>query len=123
MEILATLLLWLSVTQAEPGVSLEDLRLFPPPAQVKVIHAAAWDYWYHRDSTPTFLSQQECSAWYAHFEAAYRVYDVWDDLRIAQNGDVYPDDWRLDSLRRLRRAIGDEAYYHGAMPALMYPWK
>jgi len=105
-------------SQDPTAVKLTDLERFPPRECVQENRNAAVDHLNWLGSRARFSDTE------AELESRYRRqqwrFDAWDLLSDACNAEFYAR-VRLDRLRRLRYAIGEEAYAAGDMPDPV-PW-
>ena len=95
-----------------PGVTLEDLKQFPSVETVQQNEEFAWKHqcWARGNAGSDWATE------------AHDLWDVWNDLRIAQSAE-YVDSYRLMRLSCIRHTIGVRAYYQGAMPPPAPYWR
>jgi len=103
-----------------PPVSLDDLRVFPSHADAKRCTEATLRYRAAVENPPClFLSQDECDKWHTwaspYRQDAFRRWYIIDDLMMATD-ETRTVEARLIILERLRKWLGAEHYYNGAMP-------
>lgn len=111
-------------TITQPPVYLSDLDRFPPAALTEAYSHFAWEHMdWLRERKKFWLTTEERDYWQARFDDQHWRWDVWSDLRDAQ--EYAAQGAREDALRKLRRIrclIGDEAYYLGNLPPPCAIW-
>jgi hypothetical protein len=113
-------LLLAALTAPRPEARLDDLWRFPPP-EVSA-EACRWlqGRLDHLDrAAPHAGSYHEREALYAERERVYRLWYVWDSLRVAQLGSWAPAA-RLRWLAEVRRRLPPDWWAAGRMPD---PWE
>jgi hypothetical protein len=100
---------------------LQDCLRFPDRAMINDLLAFNRAYRQNIDNRQAF----ELIRWWELREAVQesdRLYQVWDTLRDARC-DYYYVTVRRQALKRLREAIGEEAYYSGSLPPYVPVWR
>ena len=107
-----------------PNPTLEDLARFPPygVTDANADFASAHKNWLY-ERRNFWLTTEERDYWQARYDDQYWRWDVWTDLRLAQqyaaSGNV---ESARDRLRWIRNNIGDDAFYRGEMPLPCAIW-
>jgi len=112
------------ITLQPPEVSLCDLDRFPLAALVEANSRFASDHMYWLlERKKVWLTTEERDYWEARYRDQYWRWDVWSDLRIAQEyASTGYTDGALDKLRAIQRNIGETAYWRGDMPPCCAVW-
>lgn len=98
-----------------PDVKLSDRERFPPR---ECAHASlTFNREYHAHiAARRSLDLRNEEYWSETLEETAALYEAWDWLHAAQEGEGKGEEYWLHSLRRLRELIGEEAYQQGTMP-------
>lgn len=107
-----------------PPVYLSDLERFPPTALTEAYSHFAWEHMdWLRERKKFWLTTEERDYWRARFDDQHWRWDVWSDL-AAIHSDVSIGDTAaaLGTLTRLRKKLGDDAYWRGDMPSCCAVW-
>jgi hypothetical protein len=100
---------------------LGDSLRFPPRALVNELLSFNRAYKQHLDSRQSL----EVTSWWELHETLQevdRLYVIWDLVRDARC-DIYYVSVRRQALRKLREAIGADAYYSGNLPPHVPIWR
>ena len=105
-------------------VSLEDLKRFPPRFVASANSGFSWRHkqWLNARSE-SWLTIEERDYWQMRRQDQHWRWDVWSDL-AAIHSDVSIGDTAaaLGTLTRLRKKLGDDAYWRGDMPPCCAVW-
>jgi hypothetical protein len=101
--------------------SVHDCMRFPDRALVNDLLAFNRAYRQHLCSRQ---SLERVYWWEVHqaVEETNRLYDIWDLVRDARC-DVFYVSVRRQALKKLREAVGPEAYYNGPLPPHVPVWR
>ena len=113
-----------AVSPRPPDVSLDDLERFPPAALVSRTADFTGKHKYWLEERKKFwMNSEERDYWEARCQDQYWRWDVWTDLRLAQQYAAQGSlDEALQRLRFIRNNIGADAYDQGAMPPCCAIW-
>jgi hypothetical protein len=100
---------------------LADSLRFPPRAVVNELLAFNRAYWQHLGSRQNL---DVTSWWELHetLQEVERLYVIWDLVRDSRC-EIYYVSVRRGALKKLREAIGSEAYYSGTLPPHVPVWR
>jgi hypothetical protein len=100
---------------------LEDCSQLPQPSVIEELITFNKSYRIHLErSAATDPGRRD--EWAAAIEETDCLYRVWDTIRCARSDYYYVKD-RREALKRLREALGPDAYYSGYLPPSVPLWR